>query len=75
MIKYFISYAWSNSTGSGFGNCSMRVAGHIQNIFDIKSMQKLIAKNMGQDVTIIALNYIELPANNQPSEITEEFDG
>jgi len=63
-MEYFISYAWSNSTGSGFGNVDIRIDVPIRNSSDIKDIRELIAKNMGQDTTITILNYIEFPVNN-----------
>ncbi len=60
MYKYFIVYLFRSNKGSGIANCSIERNNIIENIQDIKSMEKaIIQQNEYEQVVILNFNLLE----------------
>lgn len=59
MLLYFISYFWTNSTGSGNGRCDISRSTPIVEIADVFEMEAAIKKGShhNHDTKIVILNW------------------
>ena len=62
MIKYFISYNYSNGNDFGFGNFEHHRNEEIKDINDIQKISRSIEKDFNYPAnSVVIMNFIKLP--------------